>query len=50
MLASKKCEFCDKRGLPLLLVRDAVVPARSGAPETTSTYTTKPGRDGTAIS
>lgn len=34
MLASKKCEFCDKRGLPLLLVRDAVVPARSGAPET----------------
>lgn len=34
MLASKKCEFCDKRGLPLLLVRDAVIPARSGAPET----------------
>lgn len=34
MLASKKCEFCDKRGLPLLLVRDAVVPARAGAPET----------------
>lgn len=32
MTTSKKCEFCDKRGLPLLLVRDAVAPAKSGAP------------------
>jgi len=32
MQMSKKCEVCDKRGLPLLLVRDAVAPARSGAP------------------
>lgn len=32
MPASKKCEMCDKRGLPLFLVRDAVAPARSGAP------------------
>ncbi|QYF91735.1 hypothetical protein KY495_13095 [Massilia sp. PAMC28688] len=29
---AKKCEFCDKRGLPLLLVRDAVAPAAGGAP------------------
>lgn len=29
---TKKCEFCDKRGLPLMLVRDAVVPADAGAP------------------
>lgn len=29
---TKKCEFCDKRGLPLLLVRDAVAPANEGAP------------------
>lgn len=28
----KKCEFCDKRGLPLLLVRDAVAPNDSNAP------------------
>jgi hypothetical protein len=28
----KKCEFCDKRGLPLLLVRSAVAPAGAGAP------------------
>jgi hypothetical protein len=27
-----KCEFCDKRGLPLLLVRDGVSPAGAGAP------------------
>jgi hypothetical protein len=27
-----KCEFCDKRGLPLLLVRDAIAPAQGGAP------------------
>lgn len=27
-----KCEFCDKRGLPLLLVRDAIAPAGGGAP------------------
>jgi hypothetical protein len=26
------CEFCDKRGLPLLLVRDGVAPAAAGAP------------------
>lgn len=32
MQASKKCEFCDKRGLPLLLVRDAVAPSGSGVP------------------
>lgn len=32
MPASTKCEFCDKRGLPLLLVRDAVVPVGAGAP------------------
>lgn len=28
----KKCEFCDKRGLPLLLVRDAIAPTGAGAP------------------
>lgn len=28
----KKCEFCDKRGLPLLLVRNAVAPSAGGAP------------------
>lgn len=28
----KKCEFCDKRGLPLLLVRDAVAPVGKRAP------------------
>lgn len=32
MTTSTKCEFCDKRGLPLLLVRDAVAPAGAGAP------------------
>lgn len=32
MSSSKTCEFCDKRGLPLLLVRHAVVHANSGAP------------------
>lgn len=32
MTAATKCEFCDKRGLPLLLVRDAVAPSKSGAP------------------
>lgn len=32
MTSAKKCEFCDKRGLPLLLVRDAVAPAGAGAP------------------
>jgi hypothetical protein len=26
------CKFCDKRGLPLLLVRDAVAPHGAGAP------------------
>lgn len=30
--ATEKCEFCDKRGLPLLLVRDALVPVGAGAP------------------
>ena len=29
---TKTCEFCDKRGLPLLLVRDAVAPSGAGAP------------------
>jgi hypothetical protein len=32
MNSTKKCEFCDKRGLPLLLVRDAIAPAGAGAP------------------
>lgn len=32
MNSMKTCEFCDKRGLPLLLVRDAIAPAGSGAP------------------
>ncbi|MFC5476860.1 T6SS effector BTH_I2691 family protein [Massilia suwonensis] len=32
MICTKKCEFCDKRGLPLLLVRDAVAPAGADAP------------------
>ncbi|XYJ09693.1 T6SS effector BTH_I2691 family protein [Telluria sp. B2] len=32
MTTSTKCEFCDKRGLPLLLVRDAVAAAGAGAP------------------
>lgn len=32
MTSPKTCEFCDKRGLPLLLVRDAVAPAGAGAP------------------
>lgn len=32
MTSTTKCEFCDKRGLPLLLVRDAIAPAGSGAP------------------
>lgn len=32
MTTPNKCEFCDKRGLPILLVRDAVAPAGAGAP------------------
>ncbi|WP_307188096.1 T6SS effector BTH_I2691 family protein [Massilia niastensis] len=32
MTPPKQCEFCHKRGLPLLLVRDALVPAGAGAP------------------
>ena len=32
MTTTKKCEFCDKRGLPLLLVRDGVASAGAGAP------------------
>ena len=32
MTSTSKCEFCDKRGLPILLVRDAVAPSKSGAP------------------
>lgn len=32
MTAATKCEFCDKRGLPLLLIRDAIAPSKSGAP------------------
>lgn len=32
MTIANKCEFCDKRGLPLLLVRDAIAPAGAGAP------------------
>lgn len=32
MTTTTKCEFCDKRGLPLLLVRDAVATGDSGAP------------------
>jgi acid stress-induced BolA-like protein IbaG/YrbA len=32
MTPTTKCEFCDKRGLPLLLVRDGVAPAGAGAP------------------
>lgn len=32
MTFTKTCEFCDKRGLPLLLVRDAIAPADGGAP------------------
>lgn len=32
MTDTKKCEFCDKRGLPLLLVRHAVAPHGAGAP------------------
>ena len=32
MSAAAKCEFCEKRGLPLLLARDAVAPAGAGAP------------------
>jgi hypothetical protein len=31
-MTDKKCEFCDKRGLPLLLVRDAVASNGTGAP------------------
>lgn len=31
----RKCEFCDKRGLPLLLGRYAIAPQGSGAPEAT---------------
>lgn len=32
MTIEKKCEFCDKRGLPLLLVRHAIAPHGMGAP------------------
>jgi hypothetical protein len=32
MNSTKTCEFCDKRGLPLLLVRDGVAPAGAVAP------------------
>lgn len=32
MTTEKKCDFCDKRGLPLLLVRAAVAPHGTGAP------------------
>jgi hypothetical protein len=28
------CEFCDKRGLPLLIARYALAPAAAGAPKT----------------
>ena len=31
---TRTCEYCDKRGLPLLLVRDGVAPAGGGAPLT----------------
>lgn len=36
MTTPMKCEFCDKRGLPILLVRDAVAPAGGRAPLTPS--------------
>ena len=32
MSLASKCDYCDKRGLPLLLVRDGVVHSGSGAP------------------
>lgn len=32
MNSTKTCEFCNKRGLPLLLVRHAIAPVRSSAP------------------
>jgi hypothetical protein len=35
MTTTKKCEFCDKRGLPLLLVRDGVSALQSHAPVST---------------
>jgi hypothetical protein len=34
MTSTKKCEYCDKRGLPLLLVRDGVSAPQSHAPVT----------------
>jgi len=43
MALSKKCEFCDKRGLPLLLVRDAVAHVGSGAPRTVGPTVGLPG-------
>ena len=32
MTTPTKCDFCNKRGLPLLLVRDAVAPIGASAP------------------
>jgi hypothetical protein len=32
MTTPNKCEYCDKRGLPLLLVRRGVAAANTGAP------------------
>ena len=32
MTDTKKCQYCDKRGLPILLIRDAVAQAGKGAP------------------
>ena len=35
MTEAKKCEFCDKSGLPILPVRYAIASAGTGAPQTT---------------
>lgn len=35
MAKAKKCEFCDKAGLPILPVRYAIATADAGAPKTT---------------
>ena len=35
MAEVKKCEFCDKSGLPILPVRYAIASVEAGAPKTT---------------
>lgn len=44
MSDNKTCEFCDKRGVPILPLRYAVVPAGAGAPQATGPSIALPGQ------